>query len=68
MRLDSYLRQRRLKPWEFAKQSEIPFTTVQRVLEGQWVAMRTADKIVRATGGRVRLEDLVPAPGGGAGV
>jgi predicted transcriptional regulator len=66
MRLASYLRSRGLKASEFAKENRIPVMTVCRVIDGEWISLRSAERIVRATGGKVRLEDLVPAKDGAA--
>jgi predicted transcriptional regulator len=60
MRLKSYLESRSKSVGDFAKENDIPVMTVTRVVQGRWVSLRTADRIVRATGGKVRLEDLIP--------
>jgi hypothetical protein len=66
MRLASYLKSRGKKPSEFAKENKIPVMTVCRVIDGEWISLRSAERIVRATGGKVRLEDLVPLKDGAA--
>ena len=60
VRLSDYLAERGESVAAFAGRSDLPRTTVHRVLDGCEPRTTNAIKIIKATGGLVALEDLRP--------
>ena len=58
MRLRAYLDVHQEMPLDFATRAKITKNTIYRALEGRWLSMRSAARIVRATRGEVTYEDL----------
>lgn len=64
MRLCKYLEQVGESQAEFAKRSGVGQATLSRIIAGGGTRLSTAMKISVATGGRVRLLDLLHEDGG----
>lgn len=63
MRLRAYLDSREESLYAFSKRAGIPYTSLHRIINTAWLpGLRTSEKIVRASGGKVGYEDLLPAP------
>jgi predicted transcriptional regulator len=66
MRLSDYLDRTGETQLAFAKRSGVPQSTVSLICKGGGARAETAIKIIEATGGLVKLEDLVPGTGAAA--
>jgi DNA-binding transcriptional regulator YdaS (Cro superfamily) len=61
MKLSEYIEAKEIKYCPWAKSIGIPATVITTFLQGKrGLSFRTAAKIVRATGGLVTFEDLLP--------
>ena len=62
MRLHAYLRNQKQSQHRFARRVRTSQRTISRICRGEVnPSVRIAEAIVRATGGMVRHEDLIPA-------
>lgn len=58
MDLRSYLDQQGETQESFSERSGVPQTTLSGIIQGRGCHARTAQRVIRATGGLVSLEDL----------
>lgn len=60
MRLEVYFETYGIKKVWFAKKAKISPQTLSRILRGEIPTMQTAEKIEKASGGVVRIRELMP--------
>ena len=60
MRLGKWLERKNLGVTEFAEQIGVTQSTVSRILQGDPPNLRTAARVVAATGGEVAWRDMLP--------
>jgi plasmid maintenance system antidote protein VapI len=60
MKLDRYLRRRRISQTDFAKKAKISTGTISLLINNKtWISREYAQRIDRATAGRVTANDFV---------
>lgn len=62
MRLSEYLRSKGLSYFEFSQLSGVQTATLAKIAKGGGATATSAIKIIRASRGKVKLEDLTPDP------
>jgi len=58
MKLDEYLKRKRVRPMPWAIKNKISIAVMSRLMNGGYISVQNALKIEKATHGRVKVQDL----------